>query len=454
MKAYAHDFTGGRLAPQLVRFSLPLILSNVLQALFNMSDVAVVGRFAGPIALGAVGSTSTLVFLFTGFLMGLGGGVNAQTARCFGAKNTRDVRESVHSAALICLITGIALLLAGMFFSPLFLELLGTKEDLFAGAVRYMRIYFLGMPAIALYNFGSGVLSAIGDTQRPLRYLTIAGVLNVVLNLFFVIICKLDVAGVAIASTVSQYVSAGLILRSLLRSGECYALRLSALRFYRGKTGRILAIGLPTALQNSLFALANLFVQGAVNTFDTVMVEGNSAAANADALVYDVMAAIYTGCSSFIGQNLGAGKMDRVRRSYLVALAFSFGAGAVMGGALLVFGRSFLAVFTSEPAVIEMGMRRLSIMGVTYGVSAFMDCTIAACRGLGRTVVATVLVILGSVVFRIAWIYTVFAYYHTIPSLYLLYVFSWSLTAIPEILYFVHCYRSAARRLAPVALSA
>ena len=447
MQAHAHDLTEGPLAAQILRFSAPLMLSNVLQVLFNMSDIAVVGRFAGPVALGAVGSTATLVTLFTGFLMGLGTGVNAQTARCFGAHDTRGVHETVHAAALVCLLAGVLLLTVGMTCARTFLQMLGTKAGLLGGAVRYLHIYFLGMPAVALYNFGSAVLSAVGDTRRPLRYLTAAGALNVALNLFFVIVCRMDVAGVALASVLAQYVSAALILRALLVSRDVYALRLSALRFYPGRTRRILAIGLPSGLQFVIFAIANLFIQAGVNTFDTVTVEGNSAAANADALVYDVMAAFYTACCSFIGQNFGAGKKRRVLRSFFLCLLYSFGAAALLGLSLVFFGRGFLALFTKESAVIEAGMVRLTIMGLSYAVSAPMDNTIAACRGLGKSAVSTVIVILGSCVFRTIWVYTVFAHFGTMRSLYLVYVFSWTITGIVELAYFADCYRRQMRLL-------
>lgn len=245
----------------------------------------------------------------------------------------------------------------------------------------------------------------------------------------------------ALASIISQYLSAGLILRALMRSTDCYALRRSALKLDPAKTRTILALGIPAGCQNAIFALANLFIQASINSFDTIVVRGNSAAANSDALVYDVMAAFYTACSSFMSQNYGAGKPDRVKKSYFISLAYSFGVGLVLGLSLVVFGRSFLALFTTEAPVVEAGMQRLMIMGLSYPISAFMDCTIAASRGLGRTVAPTVIVILGSCVFRIAWIYTVFAYFHTIESLYLLFVCSWTITAIAEIIYFVRCYK-------------
>ena len=439
----AKTLTEGPLAKQILLVSLPLALSNLLQVLFNMSDVAVVGRFAGSTALGAVGSTSIFVTLFTGFLIGLSNGINVLVARFYGAKHPGDVKKTVHSALIISFIAGVILLFVGLLGSPALLELLNTKPDLLPGAILYLRVYFLGMPALALYNFGNAVFSAIGDTKKPLVYLSIAGALNIGLNLFFVIVCQLNVMGVALASAISQCVSAGLILRALTKVQDCYALDLHAIKLDLGMTKRILLLGVPAGFQNAVFAIANLFIQAGVNSFDSLMVKGNSAAANADAMIYDAMAAFYMACASFMSQNYGAGKPDRIKKSYFIALAYSFGVGLLLGGSLFLFGRQFLALFTTEAAVIDAGMKRVGVMGLAYCISAFMDCTIAASRGLGKTVVPTIIVILGSCVFRVIWVYTIFAHFHTIPSLYLLYPCSWILTAFAEILYFVHCYKDA-----------
>lgn len=439
------NLTEGPLARQILIVSLPLALSNLLQVLFNMSDVAIVGRFAGSAALGAVGSTSIFVTLFTGFLIGLGNGINVLVARFYGARHPESVQKTVSSALLVSLIAGIVLLFAGLLGSPALLRLLNTKPDLMPGAIVYLRVYFLGMPALALYNFGNAVFSAIGETKKPLVYLSIAGALNIVLNLFFVIVCGLSVMGVALASAISQCVSAALILHALTRVQDCYALHLQDIRLDSDMTRRILLLGVPAGLQNAIFAIANLFIQAGVNSFDSLMVKGNSAAANADAMIYDAMAAFYMACASFMSQNYGAGKVERVKKSYFISLAYSFGVGLVLGALLLVFGRQFLALFTTEAVVINAGMKRVRVMALAYCISAFMDCTIAASRGLDKTVVPTIIVVLGSCVFRVIWVYTIFARIHTIPALYLLYPCSWSLTALAEIIYFARCYRQAMR---------
>ena len=441
------NMTEGRLGRQIITFSLPLMFTNLLQMLFSMVDLAVVGRFSSSAAMGSVGSTTTLVFLFTGFLMGLGSGVNVLVATHFGARSEKNVRESVHTSFLVCLIAGVLMLALGLIFARPLLELLNTRDDLIDGAELYLRIYFLGMPAAALYNYGNGVLNAIGDTKTPLIYLSVAGVLNVILDLAFVIGLGMSTDGVALASMLSQCVSAGLIVRSLMRSTDIYRLNLRELRFYRDKASHVLSIGVPAGLQNAIFSVANLFIQAGVNSFSTVVVEGNSAAGNVDNLVYAVMNAFYIACSSFVGQNYGAGKVDRVRKSYLLTLGYAALAAAVFGGLFLLFGRQFLSLFTPEAEVIDAGLQRIAVMCFSFPLSALMDNTTAASRGLGKGLVPMILVFLGSCVFRVIWIYTVFAYFHTIGSLYLLYPFSWLITGTAEIAYFVYCYRKYVRLL-------
>lgn len=435
--------TSGNLWKQILLFGIPLMASNLLQVLFNMSDIAVVGRFSesGSKAIGAVGSTTILVNLYTGILIGIGSGVNVIVAKFFGAGDKKNLKESVHTSAIISLFIGILLAVAGFFTANAFLRLLGTKADLIGDANTYLKIYMLGMPAVALYNFGNGTFSAIGNTKKPLLYLFIAGVLNVGLNLFFVIVFKMDVAGVALASIISQYVSAILVIAALFReNGDC-KLSFGALKIHGDKAKTMLALGLPASFQNSIFNIANLFIQSAVNTFPSVVVEGNSAATNSDALVYQLMDAFYIACSSFIGQNFGAGNKKRILRSYLICTIYSFAVGAVLGGGLVLFGKGFLSIFTDDPVVMQEGMARLKIMGFSYCISAFMDTTISASRGLGKTVVSTIIVIMGSCVFRVVWILTIFAKFRTITSIYLLYSCSWTITAIAEIIYFIYAYK-------------
>lgn len=435
--------TDGSLWKNMLIFSAPLMLSQLLQVLFNMADVAVVGKYSSAEALGAVGSTTILVTLFTGFLIGMGSAVNVRVAQHLGAKDKARTSASIRTSFVLCLVTGCIIMALCLVSARFMLELLGTKDDLIEGAVLYFRIYALGMPALGIFNFGNGVLSANGDTKRPLLYLMIAGILNVIFNLFFVIVCGMAEDGVALASIITQYVSAVLILIHMGRQGDNCTFHFKDLKNgidrHEGKC--VLELGIPAGLQNAIFAIANLFIQGAVNSFESVMVEGNSAAANADAIIYNVMAAFYTACSTFMGQNMGAAKRDRVLKSYFIGIVYSFTAGAVLGAALFLFGEEFLSLFANDRAVIEAGLQRTGIMCFSYAFSAFMDCTIAACRGIGKSFAPTVIVIMGSCVFRVVWIYTVFAYFRTIPSLYLLYIFSWVITSVAEIVYFAISYK-------------
>lgn len=435
-KTCSIQMTSGSLWKNILMFSLPLMLTQVLEVLFNLSDVAIAGKFADYIALGAVGSTTLLVSLFTGFLIGMGSGVNVRAAHRLGAGDDNGVRLTVHSSLLVCSIIGVLACLICLLLAEPMLNLLKTKSELLTSAVTYLRIYSLGMPAMAVYNFGSGVLSACGETRRPLVYLSIAGALNVALNLFFVICCGMSADGVAIASVISQYLSAALIVIHLCRRNDCCALRPSRKYISRRACADVLLLGIPAGIQNAVFAVANLFVQTGVNHFDAITVSGNSAAANADAIIFNVQAAIHTACASFISRNRGAGNHSRMMKSYFVSLTYSFAAGAILGGLLIIFGRGFLSLFANDTAVIEAGMERLSIMGWSYAIASFMDCTIAAARGIGKTIIPTIVVIMGSCVFRVVWVYTIFAHFQTITSLYLLYSFSWAITATAEMVYF------------------
>ena len=435
------EMTTGSLWKNILLFSLPLMLTQLLEVLFNLSDVAVVGKFASYQALGSVGSTSTLVTLFAGFLIGMGAGVNVAVARALGIGSEEETEKTIHSAFIICTIFGVVVCLACNLFARQMLEMLNTKEELMDGAVLYLKIFSLGMPAMAIYNCGNGVMSAAGDTKRPLLYLTIAGALNVALNLLFVIGLHMAADGVALASAIAQCVSAALIVAHLLRRKDSCRLDLRKLRIHKMASKRILMMGVPSGLQNAIFAIANLFVQVGVNSFDAIMVSGNAAAANADTLVFNMMAAYYTACASFASRNWGAGNKDRILKSFYISMLYAFLTGVLFGGAMLLFGRQFLGLFANETAVIDAGMDRLWIMGFSYCVSPLMDASIAAARGIGKSIAPTVIVIMGSCVFRVIWIYTIFAYFHTIPSLYLLYIFSWAITGIAEYIYFRASYK-------------
>ena len=433
--------TRGNLWKNILLYSIPLVFTNLLQLLFNIADVAIVGKFAGSLSLGAVGSTTLLVSLTTGWLIGIANGVNSLVAYFSGAGDREREGLSVQTGFVLCLAMGMLTLLLGICFARPALTLLGTRPELIEEAILYFRIYMTGSPALALFNFGNAVLSAEGNTRKPLKFLAIAGMINVCLNLFFVLALHRAADGVAYASVIAQYISAALILRTLIGSKETWRLPLGKLRFRRELAARILKIGIPAAMQYSLFAVANLFIQSAVNSFDHVVVEGNSAAMNFDNLVYEMMAAFYVATTSFIAQNYGAGEKDRVKRVYQITTLYSFGIAAVLGVLIHIFRVPLLSVFTNDAEVVAAGEIRLKMLSFAYCLSAFMDNATAACRGLGKTAAPTVMVMLGTVGFRILWLYTVFAHFGTLQSLYLLYAFAFVLTAIPLNLYYFALYR-------------
>ncbi len=441
MNSKSLDMTKGNLWKQIFIFSLPLMLSNLLQVLFNLSDIAVVGQFGRPNSIGAVGSTSILVSLFTGIMIGMGNAVNVIVAKAIGQKDSDRIHITVHNGVIVCFAIGLIFGILGISLSYPLLSAIGTLSEVFDDARLYFCVYLISMPGVALYNYGNAIYSALGDTKRPLIFLAIAGVLNIGLNMLFVVAFSMNVLGVALASVISQYLSMSLILISLIRRNDEFKLKFKEIRPNQKDTYELLKIGIPASLQNAIFAIANLFIQGSVNTFDVITVNGNSAATNYDALVYDVMAAFYYAGSSFIGQNFGAGKKKRIKDTYLISLVYSLGVGLIIGLFLEFGGRVALSLFTTDEATITAGLPRLRIMGFSYFVSALMDSAIAASRGLGKTFVPMVIEIFGVCIFRIVWVYTIFAYYHTIESLYLLYLGSWVLSAAMEIPCFIYYYK-------------
>ena len=435
------NYTKGPILGQMLIFSIPLIFTNLLQVLFNLCDVAVVGRFAGSIALGSVGSSVILVQLFLAFIIGMSGSINVLTALYIGAKNKKELSETVHTSIIISFVEGVIILIIGITFSPIILKLLHTKDDLISGAILYARICSVGMPALGIYNWGNAVLSATGNTKKPLYFLTISGVINIVLNLFFVIICHLGVAGVALASVISQYILAIIIVVAMLNEKSDAKLELKKIKITEKKVKPIVSLGVLSGFQSAVFHFANLFVQAGVNSFDTILVSGNSAATNADSIVFESMAAFNTAGATFIGQNYGAKDKKRMLKSYLTALFSSMTLGLIMGIALLFFGKEFLSLFSNETNVINAGLKRLNLMAASYFISALMDVSIAASRALHKSAWPTFIIIMGSCVFRVLWVKTVFALIGSIPSLYLLYPFSFIITGVAEVAYFVYCYK-------------
>ena len=420
----------GPLLSGILRFALPLILANVLQLAFNAADMIVVGKFSGSdTALAAVGATGSLVTLIVNLFIGISSGVNVLVANYRGARREQDVSDAVHTAMVMSVCGGFLLLTIGVSFCRTFLQWMGTPDNVIDQSTLYLRIYFLGMPFFLVYNFGAAILRAVGDTQRPLIYLSLSGVLNVVLNLVFVLVLKMDVAGVALATIASQCLSAILIVRCLMVSEGSYKLELKKLKIHGRKFRRILQIGLPAGLQSSLFAISNVLIQSSINSFGSEVMSGNTASGNIEGFVYTIMNSVAQAAISFTAQNYGAHKYKRIDRSLISCLLLAGVGGALVGNVAYLFGPQLLDLYTNNPAEIQYGMNRMQVIACTYFLCGLMDCLCYTLRGLGQSLLPTLVSLTGACLFRIVWIYTVFAAVHTQFALYISYPISWILTA-------------------------
>lgn len=431
------DMCHGPLFRKMLVFTLPLMLSGILQLLFNAADVIVVGQFAGSESLAAVGSTSSLTNLLVNLFIGLSVGVNVLVARFYGAQQEQEAQETVHTAVVISVLGGIVLAFLGIWLAEPLLTLMDTPENVIRYSVLYMRIYFAGMPVMLLYNFGSAILRAIGDTRRPLYFLAVAGVINVVLNLVFVICFHMGVAGVATATVISQCVSAALIVRCLMKSEGCIRLRPDRLRIHWGKLAKIARIGLPAGVQGMLFSISNVLIQSSVNSFGSIAMAGNTAAQNVEGFVYTSMNAVHQTAVSFTSQNLGGKQYKRINRILLECVLFVTVIGLVLGNGAYLFGHQILGIYSSDAEVVTYGMERLSIICTTYCLCGIMDVMVGSIRGLGYAVLPMIVSLLGACVFRIIYIYTVFEWDRTLHTLYISYPISWAMTAAVHVLCFL-----------------
>lgn len=431
------DMCNGPLLPKMLLFTIPLILSGVLQLLFNAADVIVVGQFAGNEALAAVGSTSSLTNLLVNLFIGMSVGVNVLVARYYGGKQDGEVSETVHTAIVISVLGGVLLAVIGIVLAKPLLTLMDTPEDVIKHSVLYMRIYFMGMPVMLLYNFGSAVLRAIGDTRRPLFYLSIAGVINVCLNLWFVISLHMGVVGVALATIISQAVSAVLIVRCLIQSEGCFRLYPEKLKISWDKLLRIARIGLPAGIQGSLFSISNVLIQSSVNSFGSVAMAGNTAASNIEGFVYTAMNAVHQTAVSFTGQNLGGKRFDRISKILAQCLMLVTIIGLVMGNAVVLFGEPLLGLYSSDTEVITYGQKRLLYICTIYCMCGIMDVLVGSIRGLGYAIMPMIVSLLGACAFRVVWIYTIFSWNRTLETLYTSYPVSWTLTALVHLICYI-----------------
>ena len=445
-KKFEIDMCNGPLLGKMLKFYFPLMASSMLQLIFNAADVIVVGRFAGSEALAAVGSTSALINLLTNLFIGLSVGANVMVARYYGAKQDDELSDMVHTAMLTALISGALLTLVGVSMSRILLTAMGTTKDALPLAVIYIRIYFAGMPFMMLYNFGAAVLRAIGDTKRPMIFLLIAGAINFVLNLLFVIVFKMSVAGVALATIISQGISAFLILRCLMVSEGAYKLILSRLHINREKFQKMIQIGLPAGVQGILFSISNVIIQSSVNTFDTIAVAGNTTGQNLEGFVYMAMNAFAQTALSFSGQNYGARKYERLKKVLGIALACVSVVGIVMGNAAVLFAKPLLSLYTTDPEVLRFGILRITYICTLYFLCGTMDVCSGVLRGMGYSILPTIVSLTGACVFRIVWIFTVFRQFHTLQSLYVSYPISWFITTIVHLICFMIVYKRLIRR--------
>lgn len=451
-KSYEMDMCNGPILGKVLTYSFPLMLSGILQLLFNAADVIVVGRFAGSQSLAAVGSTTALINLLINLFIGLSIGANVLVARYYGAKNEKDISETVHTAVALSLVSGVFLIFIGIFTSRFWLELMGTPEDVIDKSVIYMQIYFAGMPVVMAYNFGSAILRAIGDTRRPLYFLSLAGLINVVLNLFFVIQLHMDVAGVALATVLSQCVSAALVLRCLAKSDGALKLELKKVKLHRRKLVLILKIGLPAGVQGSIFSISNMLIQSSVNSFGSIAMAGNTASQNIEGFIYTAMNALYQTNLSFTSQNAGAGKFSRINRILLICQGTVIVVGLTLGLLILSCGEQILGIYSSDPQVLEFGLLRLKLFCLTYFLCGIMDTMVGSMRGMGYSILPMFVSMTGACGLRVLWVFTVFAVHRSLFVLYLSYPITWTVTGAAHIFCYVialHKQKALGQRTLP-----
>ena len=439
----------GPIFSKIVAYTLPLILSGILQLLFNAVDMIVAGRFVGKGALAAIGSTSSLINLLVNVFIGLSTATNALVARFFGSGRDKDVHETVHTSIALSVICGVILTFIGITFAPKILVLMGTPEDVLPLASLYIRIYFIGMPVSMLYNFGAAVLRAIGDTKRPLYFLTVAGAINAVCNVIFIVVFNMGVAGVAYATVLSQAISAVLTLRCLMKTDECYRFEIRKLKIYKDKFLQVLRLGLPAGFQGVVFSLSNVLIQSSINSFGSDAMAGNTAATNIEGFVYVAMNSFHVTCLSFVGQNFGAHNFERIKKIFLTCLGCVVVVGLATGATAYLFGPQVLSIYATaedKAVIISYGMLRMGIIMFTYFTCGTMDTCVGALRGLGYSITPMIVSLMGACGFRIIWIYTIFQVNRTLECLYASYPISWTITTTVHIICFIFIFRKLKKR--------
>ena len=444
MKRLNKNMLEGPLFLNIILYTIPIILTSILQLLFNAADLVVVGRFCGSISVAAVGATGSITNLLVNFFIGLSVGAGVCIAHGLGGRRDDDVHKTVHTALPTALVSGVILTLVGVTFCETFLRLMGTPENVLPLSTVYMKIYFAGITFTMVYNFCAAILRAAGDTKSPLIYLTIAGIVNVVLNVVFVTAFHMNVAGVALATTISQGISAVLVVIALMRRTDACRLHLGKMRFYSQQLQKLLRIGLPAGIQSSLFSASNVIIQSSVNSFGDVFMSGNAAAANIEGFVYSSLNAFHQTAVNFIGQNAGAKQYKRVYQTLWICLGCVVVVGLTLGSAACVFGPQLLSIYiTDSQEAISYGMVRLAYICLPYFLCGLMDVSTGALRGMGASFVPMLISILGVCGIRIGWIYTVFQLpqYHTPQCLYFSYTVSWTATFLIQFAAFLIIYK-------------
>ena len=440
---YEIDMCNGTIMDKLISFSLPLMVSGILQLMFNAVDIIVVGRFSGSQALAAVGSTTALINVFINLFMGISLGANVLAARYYAAGRDREMSETVHTSIMLALISGVVMAFVGVFFAKGALELMDTPADVIDQSALYMRIYFMGMPFFMLYNYGAAILRAVGDTKRPLYFLIVSGVINAGLNMFLVIVFSLGVAGVAIATVVSQAISCVLVLRCLYKSEGSYQLRVSKLCLKKDYIIPIFQVGIPAGIQSTVINFSNVLLQSSVNSFGSIAMAGNTASQNIEGFVYTSMNALYQTNLSFTSQNIGAEKYTRIKKILATCQGVVVTVGLVLGFAAYLGGPWLLQIYSEDADVISYGLLRMSIICTTYFLCGVMDTMVGSIRGLGYSILPTLVSLTGACGLRVIWIFTIFAAQRSLAILYLSYPISWAVTATAHMI----CFWRAAKKL-------
>lgn len=443
LKQKQTSFTEGPLFMPILQFSFPLMLGNILQLLYNAADTVVVGQFGSTQSLAAVGSTTSIVALAVNLFVGLSVGVSVMVAQQIGAKREKDISETVHTAMMVSALIGTLLMIVGVIMAKQLLLWMDTPTDVLAPGKLYIQIYFIGMPASMVYNFGSAAMRAAGDSKRPLYYLSISGLVNVLLNLLFVIVFRMDVAGVALASAISQFLSAVFVVRAMLCTKDCYRMSLKKLRIHRDKLIEMIRLGLPAGIQNTLSSVGNIMIQSSVNTFGAAAMAGKTVASSIETFVFNAIIAFSNAALTFTGQNVGAKQFDRIGKITRICLSLVMIVGIGMAAVIYYFRMSLFRIYTSDAIVMEYASERMGVIITTYFLAGIMNVMCSQLRAMGMSLTPMIVSSVGLCVFPIFWIFTVFQQYHTLQVLYMSYPVSWVLTTLVHTV----CYFAVFRRL-------